>query len=315
MVSTPGREVTVVGAGVIGLTTAVELERRGHRVQVVAEATYERTVSSVAGAIWFPYQVGPDDRARVQRWAQVTRAWLGELAASTPAAGVDVLDAYELPVTEELPWWAHGLDDVARAAAPVAGAPEAWRFRAPRAEPALLLGYLSAQLRRPVELRRVDALAELPGDVVVNCTGLGARALVGDDALQAVFGQVAIASPGTFPLQVTLTDERDPDSLFYVIPRRGELVLGGVARPQPATAPLAVEPAITERVLGHAAALGLSVGDVADVRVGLRPVRPRVRLERDAADARVVHNYGHGGAGFTLGHGAACAVADLIEEG
>ena len=48
------------------------------------------------------------------------------------------------------------------------------------------------------------------------------------------------------------------------------------------------------------------------VCTGLRPVRPSLRLGRDADDARVIHNYGHGGAGFTLCHGAALAVADAL---
>ena len=47
-------------------------------------------------------------------------------------------------------------------------------------------------------------------------------------------------------------------------------------------------------------------------KVGLRPVRPAVRLERVG---EVVHCYGHGGAGVTLSWGAAEEVASLVEEG
>jgi D-amino-acid oxidase len=49
-------------------------------------------------------------------------------------------------------------------------------------------------------------------------------------------------------------------------------------------------------------------------RVGLRPVRPSVRLEAESfADGQtIVHNYGHGGAGVTLSWGCAQDAANLV---
>jgi D-amino-acid oxidase len=46
-------------------------------------------------------------------------------------------------------------------------------------------------------------------------------------------------------------------------------------------------------------------------KVGLRPTRPTVRLERVG---RVVHCYGHGGAGVTLSWGCADEVVGLVEN-
>src|SRR6187549_3128731 len=97
--------VTVVGAGINGLCTAAELIRRGHRVTVIAEELHEATVSMVAGAVWFPFQVGAEDQARVRAWALRTRQWMTELAASDPVAGVDLLTAYEITAGDEWPWW------------------------------------------------------------------------------------------------------------------------------------------------------------------------------------------------------------------
>jgi D-amino-acid oxidase len=51
---------------------------------------------------------------------------------------------------------------------------------------------------------------------------------------------------------------------------------------------------------------------VVSVAVGLRPARPSVRLE---AEGRVVHCYGHGGAGVTLAWGCAVEVAALLGAG
>src|SRR4051812_41903887 len=129
-------DVTVVGAGVSGLVTALVLEERGHRVRVVAADTGQATTSAVAGAVWFPYRAGPP--AKVSVWAARTRDWLEGIARAEPGAGVDVLVGYEITHEDTHPWWAEGIS-VERTPAPVTGAPMAWRFTAPRAQPSLFL--------------------------------------------------------------------------------------------------------------------------------------------------------------------------------
>jgi len=152
-------------------------------------------------------------------------------------------------------------------------------------------------------------LAAEPGDVVVNCTGLGARELASDHELEALLGQVVITEPGAADLALAVSDDRDPDRLFYVIPRRDELVLGGCSVPLAPGVEADCDDAITDRILAQAKRLGIAAGAVRRVRVGLRPYRAAVRLERDG---RIVHNYGHGGAGFTLCRGCAEDVAALL---
>jgi D-amino-acid oxidase len=316
-------DITVVGAGVIGLTTALTLEERGHRVRVVAAKRLSETTSAVAGAVWFPYRVGPPDK--VPAWALRTRNWLEQIARDVPHAGVDVLTGYEIRGDDGTtrPWWAAAPTmegdelatagvDVAYVPSPVTDAPHGWRFVAPRAQPSLFLPWLESCLRSPIEERVVTDLSAEPGELVVNCTGLGARELVGDDLVFPLLGQIAIAERGNADIATTITDDRDPDRIFYIIPRRDELVLGGCSLPFPPGAEPEIDPSITERVLAHARRLGIAVGAVRTIRVGLRPYRAKVRLERDEADPRIVHNYGHGGAGFTLCRGCAEDVATLI---
>jgi D-amino-acid oxidase len=301
-------DVTVVGAGVIGLTVAVELTRAGHRVRVIAERTLDATTSAVAGAVWFPYRVGPRDR--VPGWAARTRARLLALVGE-PAAGVDALVGFECGDDDELPWWA-GEGGVERTTAPVRGAPPAWRFVAPRVEPARFLPWLTAQLAAPVEVARVDALDAVPGDAVIHCAGLGARALAADPSVVALKGQIVIALRGDLPADVTFTDDRGPEPIFYAIPRRDEVVLGGSSEPAEPDDPLVPDPQVTDRILARCHALGWTPGPVRRVRVGLRPYRPAVRLERDPDRPRVIHCYGHGGAGYTLAFGCAEDVAALL---
>jgi D-amino-acid oxidase len=304
-------DITVVGAGVIGLSTALALEERGHAVRVIAAGTHEATTSAVAGACWFPYRAGPPDR--VAAWAAETRRWLEGLEAD-PAAGVAPITGYEITADAGLdpprPWWAAHVP-VSRAPAPVTGAPIAWRYPSAGIEPARFLPWLAGRLRGPIEHRPVTALDREPGDLVINCTGLAARELAGDPEITPLLGQVVITEVGGVDRSVTITDERDPDALFYMIPRRDELVLGGCSLPWPPGAPPEIDPELTRRILAQAHALGLPVGDVKRVRAGLRPFRPEVRLERDG---RIVHNYGHGGAGYTLCRGCANAVVRLVGD-
>jgi D-amino-acid oxidase len=324
-------QVTVVGAGVVGLVTALVLEEHGHEVRIVAAAGAEASVSSVAGAIWFPYRAGPPDR--VPAWAERTRVWLeslipahapvpahagGAVPIADPIAdpGIDMVTDYEitgdLGEAPPLPWWAAPGLALERAPAPVTGAPLAWRFRAPRVEPARFLPWLAARLRAPIERRVVVDLAAEPGDAVINCTGLGARDLASDEQIKPLLGQIVITECGEVDRALSLTDERDPDELFYLIPRREELVLGGCSIPWPPGRPPEADPARTARILAQARELGLFVGPVRQVKVGLRPYRLEVRLERDPHDPRVIHNYGHGGAGFTMCRGCAEEVAGLL---
>jgi D-amino-acid oxidase len=303
--------VTVVGAGVAGLTTAIELENRGHDVTVVAAERGDAITSSVAGAVWFPYRAG--ESPRVLDWAHRTRVRLAELAARDASAGVDLLTFYECAEDDVRPWWADGID-VARVRAPVEGAPPAWRFVAPRAIPVLFLAWLEARLRRPIERARIDDLAAIRAgaDAIVVCAGLGARALARDPGVVALLGQVVVVEPGTIPLDVSFTDERGPAPIFYSIPRRDQVLLGGSSVPFDGAAAPPPDPAVTARILDQCRALGWRPGAVVRERTGLRPVRALPRVERDPDDPRVIHNYGHGGAGFTLGLACAEDVADLL---
>lgn len=301
--------VSVLGAGISGLTTAIVLQERGHEVRVVAAERGVATTSGAAGAVWYPFRAGPPES--VNRWARRSREYLAGLARTVPDAGVDVLTFVELVDDEARPWWAESVDDLrfVRGGLP-AGAAGAWVFEAPRVDPSIHLPWLEQQLHAPVEPRRVQRLDHVEGEVVVNCTGLGARTLTGDRDLQAIFGQTVVVALDGFDRGKVISDERQPESIFYAIPRRGEMLLGGCADECADDYPLAPDAALTQEILARGRAHGLSPGAVVRERAGLRPYRPNVRLEREG---RIVHNYGHGGAGYTLARGCAEDAALLVE--
>jgi D-amino-acid oxidase len=104
-------DVLVLGAGVIGLTTAVHLAEAGLRVEGRTAAPPESTTSAAAGAMWGPYLVEPRDR--VLRWAHQTLDDLTRIAHDEPASGVHLASGIEASRREAtLPEWAQLLPDV-----------------------------------------------------------------------------------------------------------------------------------------------------------------------------------------------------------
>ena len=51
------KSATVIGSGIIGLTTALKLQEAGYAVTIVAKEIFSDTLSSKVGAIWFPFQI------------------------------------------------------------------------------------------------------------------------------------------------------------------------------------------------------------------------------------------------------------------
>lgn len=315
-------DVVVVGAGLSGLTTAVVLQRAGHRVGIVAAEEPGETTSMVAAAVWFPTEVGGDDR--LVAWARRTREVFERIAAEEPAAGVVLRETLGLYRRDPgTPWWVAavgGIDPVGPAGLPP-GYSHGLRYVVPLAEMPVYLPWLLGRFRDgggSLERRRLSSLAQLVGaaPVVVNCAGLGARSLAGDGTVEPIRGQVVrTANPG---LTRSVRDQSHPQGYTYVHPRSSDCVLGGTI--EPGVWDTEPDEAAGARILERCRGI---VPELRDVRVlgqavGLRPGRPTVRVEIDPAppaDVLLVHNYGHGGAGMTLSWGCAEAVAGLVGAG
>jgi D-amino-acid oxidase len=233
---------------------------------------------------------------------------LSELAR-TPGSGVRIRAGTELAgESAEDPWWRDAVPSFVRT-------PDGFHFEAPVADMSVHLPWLVARLRAlggalaPGTVGGLDeALGQAP--LVVNCTGLGAREVAGDRALVPVRGQVVYVEQAG--IGEWLLDQRDPEDLLYVVPRERDVVLGGTAQvgDEDARADAATAAAIRERCV--AAMPGLARARVLGGAVGLRPVRAEVRLEaEDRPGGRIVHCYGHGGAGVTLAWGCAEEVVAL----
>ncbi|GAA1939042.1 FAD-dependent oxidoreductase [Nocardioides hwasunensis] len=305
--SSSARRVIVVGAGVVGLTCAVRLLEAGHRVDVVARDLPLETTSAVAAALWYPYRALPEDR--VTAWSATSYAALEQLAADE-ASGVRMLTGTEvLADPQPDPWWRDAVPELDRETSLPPGYADGWTFVSPVLDMPVHLRWLVARIEElGGTLTRMN-LSALPddGSLVVNATGLGARHFGADPSVTPVRGQVVVLEQVGLE-RWTLDSGAGGGGPIYVVPRGSEIVVGGTdVEGEWSRTP---DPAVADEILHRATALVPEIEGARVVRhkVGLRPARPSVRLERVG---EVIHCYGHGGAGVTMAWGCADDVADL----
>ena len=324
--------VAIVGAGVSGLTCGVVFAERGHRTTIFAKEIGQQTTSAVAGALWFPYDVEPVDKAIP--WALETYQTLIDLARNAES-GVSMIELRQLSRIGEIqiPDWAVPLgarvvpSEVENGAAGEAatwtgsGGIKSGEFTTgfaitvPLVDTTIYLDHLAnrflkadGQITENVRLENLEDV-DPKFDLVMNCAGIGARELVHDADLEPHRGQVAIV-PRIKDLRYAVVCDDAP--LMYAIPRLNDCVFGGTNE---LSDDLAADSATTERIVVECSrVLNIEKPNILAERVGLRPFRKSgVRVERNhLRDGRtVVHNYGHGGSGFTLSWGCAEEVFDL----
>ncbi|MGB5756535.1 MAG: FAD-dependent oxidoreductase [Acidimicrobiales bacterium] len=312
-------DVIVIGAGVSGLTTAVCLAEQGHNVRIWSADPIHETTSMAGGAMWGPYLVEPADK--VKRWSETTLDLLRQLS-SVEGTGVRLVTGLEASRDiADPPDWAKDLDDfrVARADELPPGFESGVRFTAPMVDMPVYLSYLQARLRAAggsIEMRRIASLDEALTDseVVINCSGVGARNLVPDPELTAIRGQlVSIENVG---IDEFFSEETgDSADLLHIYPHDDSVILGGVA--QPGNWSLDPDPATAQAIIDRCSTIEPRIREAAVLghRVGLRPTRAKVRVERQAGEhGFVVHNYGHGGAGVSLSWGCAQDVQEFVKN-
>ena len=214
------RRAAVIGGGIIGLTSARELQRRGFDVTIYAAAISPGTTSDRSLASFTPTSGLVSVEQRTPAWNRqcgeaVRIAWAEHQRLIGPRHGVAWIDEYHL--TDQIP-----VDPPGGPLSPFADLlpPEfetgnelllpsqhpfpsryATRHRTLRFAPSVYLGTLREDLLAAggrIVLRSFEAAEELSGlaePLVVNCAGLGARALFGDSDLVPVKGQLTLLAP------------------------------------------------------------------------------------------------------------------------
>lgn len=307
------RRVAIVGAGVSGLTCGIAFAESGFDTSILAEQIGNQTDSAAAAAMWYPYDAGP--AGQTIAWALETYRTLGDLAPD-PRTGISIVELRTFSRTGEIeiPEWAGPLGARRLRSEIPAAFVAGFALDVPVMDTTIYLDYLAGRFRAAggevAPNRRFTNLEEVDPvfDLIINCTGIGARTLVHDSALEPHRGQVAIVAKTGGPCAVVCDDA----PLMYAVPRSNDCVFGGTNE---ISDDRAVDPAATARIVAECSrVLEIHEPTVLRERVGLRPFRRSgVRLEREQlGDGRpVIHNYGHGGSGFTLSWGCAQTVLEL----
>ena len=302
----------IIGAGVSGLTCGIVFVEHECDVTIFADETGEQTTSGAAAAVWFPYDAEPAEK--IIPWSLITYERLRELPRDS-RSGVSMLELRQFTRSGEIaiPDWAknlgaHPIPVIPNAVEGSRGGPRRPSFSSgfaltvPLIDTTIYLDYLASQFRtaggviKSAHINKVEEISR-DFDVIINCTGIGARELAHDSELEPHRGQVAIV-PKLDLAQAIVCDDAP---LMYAIPRTCDCVFGGTNSISDNREPSAAD---TTAIISECSrVLGIEAPPVIAVKIGLRPFRKSgVRLEPETLrDGRtVIHNYGHGGAGFTL---------------
>ncbi len=254
------RRAAVLGSGVVGLTSARELQRRGFDVTIYAATVPPDTTSNMSLAGFTPTSGLVQTANRTAEWdAQFRQAV--EIAyrrlqlLAGPKYGISWIMNYA--PTDNDQQGGRGGGGGGQQAAPLMPAsipnprlvlqpgehPFPTRFAVERQEmriePSIYLDALmndfllwggKVVIRRFETPNDVSALTE---NVIVNCTGLGSKALFNDPELMPLKGQLTVLMPQSEITYSTSGGARapvTPDAGFvHMMPRRDGIVLGGTS--------------------------------------------------------------------------------------
>ena len=257
------RRAAVLGAGIMGLTTARLLQDRGWDVTIYTKAMPAETTSNVAGGQWSPTSVFEENRATAAFQAQFKEAArlahhaFGRLVGA--GYGVSWKENYYLHARRtppgdqyylrELPDLFPSVEELEPAEHPFPS-PFAYRYVAMLIEPAIFLRRTLSDIRDAggrIVIRdfreRAEVLA-LDEPVIFNCTGLGAATLFGDTELLPVRGQLVFLPPDDRLDYLTIGGGQ---GVLYMFPRSDGLLLGGTF--ERGATHLTPDAATTERIL------------------------------------------------------------------
>lgn len=338
------KRVTIIGGGVIGLTCALTLAA-DCEVSLIADQMGSLSDSRKATAVWHVYLVPETDR--VLGWAQQTLEKLSALALSEKESGLELIRGVELfrrsvvtfPTWSKIPrvfkmlgekevedYNAAGMMDLSKEEADsLKKNPVKWGYHieAPAASMPKYLTWLETRVRNAQVRLTVGHIAEFDelsgdSDVIINCSGFGSRELARDSDFVPYKGQYFVLKGDTRSPTAYVGDDDHPGGMAYAIPRQGEVLVGGSAEAGREDLELTLDwkgtirraglyiPWLREQVPANQSRAPV---------VGIRPCRPKgVRVEVDHHSARVpvIHNYGHGGSGFSLSWGCAETVQHIL---
>ncbi|KAM6463853.1 D-aspartate oxidase isoform 1-T2 [Liasis olivaceus] len=322
--------IVVVGAGLMGLSTAVCISDSitNCSVSVTADRFSPNTTSDVAAGMLIPHLYPGTTIHQQKQWFRETFDHLLSICNSSEAseAGIHLVSGWQIfkAIPEEkTPFWSdvvlgfRSMTEKELMKFPQHKYGQA--FTTLKCDCPSYLIWLEKRLKEnggQVHVKKIEDLWELHHDfdIVVNCSGIGSQKLTGDLEIYPIRGQVLKVHAPWIKHFI-----RDGDGLTYIYPGIHNVTLGGAREKDNWN--LSPDPIISKNILDRCSALepSLQTAENIKVRVGLRPSRSAVRLQKEVLIHKneklpVVHNYGHGGGGFSVHHGTAKEATRLVKE-
>ena len=305
------QKIAVVGSGIIGLSTTLKLNQNGYNVELFSKDNPIETNSSYAGAIWD----GTFKEGVYREWSEVSLLQYIHDAKSKDSGVTlkELLHVYRTEVPE--PWYKNivPMFQVISEKDKPYGTKEAHYYSVPHIDPKKYLEFLFEKVSKANtivyrELENLDELIE-DFDIVINCSGLGARELVKDPTMYPVFGQLLLSD--SINIEHSYMDDED---FTYYFSHEDHVVFGGVALKgkEFSKDQENITAEITQKVQKILPQFNES--KISNIQTGVRPGRKSVRFETEFFEnTTIIHNYGHEGLGYTYAWGCASSVVEKLK--
>ena len=251
----PSRDVAVIGSGVVGLTTARQLQKHGFKVTIYAKDVPPNTTSNKSLASWTPTSGLIDNDQRTESWdsqfrraAHIAYRQLQLLVG--PKYGVSWIDQWrfldEHPDTLSRSTNTRPplLPSHLRAEQVVAGPEDHFypcnymvRRKTLRIEPSIYLEALVQDFlafNGELVIKAFDSIKDLMSlgqELIINCTGLGSHHLFNDVEISPLKGQLIALIPQAEVNYATIGSlpGTNSEGFVHMLPRQDGIILGGTS--------------------------------------------------------------------------------------
>ncbi len=223
------REVAVLGAGVVGLSTAYVLLEKGYRVRIYSDKFHPNITSSVAGGQFSPSVV--EIPSHLSMNDLILRSWKRYAPLDEQGAGVSYAPNFMVGSGSGFTRFPQGTVPGGRSfplrtlpfQGPSRPGSYAWTLLV---ETPIYLPWLTREVQRlggqimEARFASRNDIAALSEQLIVNCMGLGAKSVFRDTQLVGMRGQLVLLEPQNLGYLLSIQGG-------YIFSRQDSVVVGG----------------------------------------------------------------------------------------